>query len=106
MKESAVLVIVTCLLAGSLIGYSLGTLASAGDTSNKQNQISTLEQEFLALQSSIAGSDGGSTVNSGSNLTVAQIYAEVKDSVVVVRGFVIQYDIFGRPYILKFRGLG
>jgi S1-C subfamily serine protease len=42
----------------------------------------------------------------GDNTSLAQIYAQVKDSVVVIQGYVIQYDIFHRAYYTGVQGSG
>ena len=40
------------------------------------------------------------------NASLAQIYAQVKDSVVVVQGYMVQHDIFGRSYYSGVQGSG
>jgi S1-C subfamily serine protease len=42
----------------------------------------------------------------GENASLAPLYAEVKDSVVVIRGVTVQYDIFRRSYYSQVQGSG
>jgi S1-C subfamily serine protease len=42
----------------------------------------------------------------GENASLAHLYAKVKDSVVVIRGLTVQYDIFRRPYYTQVQGSG
>ena len=100
-----VAIVVVCLLTGSVLGYSVSTMTNNVDLSDFQNQLSSLEQQFRALQSATEGSEGGSIVP-GSNASLSQIYAEVKDSVVIVRGLTVQYDMFRRPYYSQVQGSG
>jgi hypothetical protein len=32
------------------------------------------------------------------NVSLSQLYKQVEDSVVIIRGLLVQYDFFGRPY--------
>jgi len=99
-------IVIACLLAGSGLGYSISTMTSTGNLGDLQNQVSTLEQQFRALQSTAAGGDESSIIISGSNASLSQIYAQVKDAVVIVRGLTIQYDMFRRPYYTQVQGSG
>jgi S1-C subfamily serine protease len=40
------------------------------------------------------------------NVSLSQLYSQVKESVVVVQGQVVQYDFFGRPYYSQVQGSG
>lgn len=42
----------------------------------------------------------------GENVSLSKLYEQVKDSVVTVRGMIIQYDIFHRPYYSQVQGSG
>jgi S1-C subfamily serine protease len=100
-----VIIIVASLLAGGLIGYSATVLASPGNDISLQNQINSLQQQISGLQSALNGANQNS-LSLGDNASLAQIYAQVKDSVVVVQGYVIQYDIFHRAYYTGIQGSG
>ena len=101
-----VAMVVVSLLAGGLIGYSTNALANSGNISSLQDQVSTLQQQVLNLQSSPGLSEANNTFVIGDNGTIAQLYAQVKDSVVVIRGLTVQYDIFRRAFYSQIQGSG
>ena len=94
-----VVVIAASLAAGGIIGYSV-TLATAGNEANLQSQIAYLRQQISSLQS------GNSAIIYGENVSLAQIYEQVKDSIVVVQGYTVQYDMFRRAYYSPVQGSG
>ncbi len=61
---------------------------------------------MLNLQSSQNSGDSNNTFVIGTNATLAQLYAQVKDSVVVIRGLTVQYDILHRAYYSQVQGSG
>src|SRR5512136_2492047 len=95
----AVIIIVASLVAGGIIGYSV-TFATGGNEADLQSQIADLQQQISSLQS------GNSAVIYGENVSLAQIYEQVKDSIVVVQGYTIQYDMFRRAYYSAVQGSG
>jgi S1-C subfamily serine protease len=40
------------------------------------------------------------------NVSLSQLYKQVEDSVVIIRGLLVQYDFFGRPYYSQVQGSG
>jgi S1-C subfamily serine protease len=78
----------------------------SGNNADLQSQINSLQQQVLGLQSSLSGANQNSTWVLGENTSLAQIYAQVKDSVVVVKGYTVQYDIFRRAYYSEVQGSG
>ena len=101
-----VIIIVASLLGGGLLGYSITVLASPASNLSLQNQVSSLQQQVLGLQSQVNAADQNYTFTNVGNASLAQIYAEVKDSVVVVQGYMVQHDIFGRSYYSGVQGSG
>jgi S1-C subfamily serine protease len=101
-----VIVLIASLLGGGLIGYAVTVLVSPENDGNLQSQISSLQQQVIGLQSSLNAVDTNSTVTYVGNATLSQIYASVKDSVVVVQGYTVQYDFFGRAYYSGVQGSG
>jgi len=89
-----VIIIVASLLGGGLIGYSITVLAAPASSISLQNQVNSLQQQVQVLQSQINAADPNYTFTNVGDMSLAQIYAEVKDSVVVVQGYTVQYDIF------------
>lgn len=101
-----VIIIVVSLLAGGIIGYAATVVALPGSNIDLQSQINSLQQQVLGLQSSLNATNQNSVIPITGNTSLAQIYAQVKDSVVVVQGLTAQYDIFGRAYYSGVQGSG
>ena len=101
-----VIIIVVSLIAGGLIGYSISNLTISGSINDLQNQVSTLQGQVSALQSRQNGVTQSNTYITGENASLAPLYAQVKDSVVVIQGLTVQYDIFRRPYYTQVQGSG
>jgi S1-C subfamily serine protease len=101
-----VVAIIVSLLVGGLVGGFVSTAFISGNISSLQSQISTLQGQITALQSGQTISPQSNTYIAGENASLAQLYAEVKDSVVVIQGFTVQYDIFRRPYYTSVQGSG
>jgi S1-C subfamily serine protease len=101
-----VIIIVASLLGGGLLGYSITVLASPASNLSLQNQVSSLQQQVLGLQSQVNAADQNYTFAVGENASLAQIYDQVKDSVVVVQGYTVQYDMFRRAYYSGVQGSG
>jgi len=92
-----VTIVIASLFAGGLLGYSIGYSTNSGRINELQNQTSALQEEISNLQSTQNIVNQNNTYIPGENLSLSQMYEQVKDSVVVVRGVTVQYDIFGRP---------
>jgi S1-C subfamily serine protease len=101
-----VTIVVVSLLAGGLIGYSISALTGSGNLNDLQDQVSALQQNVRALQSALGSADENSSLIVGDGIFLSQLYAEVKDSVVIVRGLTIEYDVFRRPYYSQVQGSG
>jgi S1-C subfamily serine protease len=101
-----VIIIMASLIGGGLIGYAITVLAAPTSNLNLQNQVQSLQQQILGLQSQVNAADQNYTFTNGENASLAQIYAQVKDSVVVVQGYTVQHDLFGRTYYSGVQGSG
>jgi S1-C subfamily serine protease len=84
----------------------VSTAVISGNISGLQSQISTLQGQLVALKSGQNITLQGNTYIVGENASLAQLYAEVKDSVVVIQGLTVQYDVFHRPYYSTVQGSG
>jgi len=91
-------IIVVSLMAGGLLGYSIGNSTISARISDLQNQLSTLQEQILNLNSTQNITNENNTYFLGDNVSLPQLYEQVKDSVVVVQGVIVLYDFFGRPY--------
>jgi S1-C subfamily serine protease len=101
-----VIIIVVSLIAGGLLGYSINSVAISGNITDLQNQVSKLQGQVSNLQPTQNVVNQNSTYIMGENASLAPLYAQVKDSVVVVRGLTLQYDVFRRPYYSEVQGSG
>jgi S1-C subfamily serine protease len=100
------MVIIVSLTVGGVVGCLVSSAVISGNISGLQSQISTLQGQLVALQSGQNITLQGNTYITGENASLAQLYAEVKDSVVVIQGLTVQYDIFRRPYYTSVQGSG
>jgi S1-C subfamily serine protease len=99
-------VIIVCLVGGGLFGYLGGYYSTSRQIDSLKSQVSTLETQISHLQST-QNQENQTTVVLENNATVSQLYAQVKDSVVVIRAMMItQYDFFGHPYYSQVQGSG
>jgi len=92
------------------------------DSSNVSEMISDLQSQLASTQEQLANLQvteniiyqnvtqeityQNVTYILAENISLSQIYEQVKESVVVVRGVVEQYDIFGRLYYAQVQGSG
>lgn len=86
-------IVILSLLAGGLIGYSIGYSLIIGRINDLQTQMSALPQQ-------------NATYFLDENVSLSQLYKQVKESVVVIRGQELQYDVFHRPYYAEVQGSG
>ena len=109
-RLSAVLVgtVIICLLIGGILGYAVSSLATSSQISSLQSQVSTLKEEVADLKSTQNSSSNNNIYENntyenvtyvlGENVSLPQLYNQVKNSIVVVQGIVVEgYDIFGNP---------
>ncbi len=83
--------VATMLIAGYFVGGSLNSLATSSTTKSTQQQGNILENNTTQKEIHNITYYYNST-------SLAQVYNEVKDSVVVITGYVLQYSFFGRQY--------
>jgi len=101
-----VTIIVVSLAAGGLLGCVVTTVGLSGNIRDLQSQISTLQGQLAAIQSGENITPQSNTYIAGENASLAQLYAKVKDSVVVIQGITVEYDVFRRPYYSTVQGSG
>jgi S1-C subfamily serine protease len=104
-----VIIVIISLIAGGLIGYSISNVTISGKINDLQNQVSALQEQVSTLQSAPNApnaADQNNTYIIGENASLAPLYAEVKDSIVVIRGLTVQYDIFRHAYYSSVQGSG
>ncbi len=94
-----VIFVAVSLLAGGLLGYSIGYITVS-------EQLSTLQKQISNLQSTQNVTYQNVIYVLGENVSLSQLYEQVKESVVVIRGIIVQYDIFRRAYYTQVQGSG
>ncbi|PVX27147.1 MAG: trypsin [Candidatus Bathyarchaeum sp.] len=98
---------VVCLVAGGLFGYMNCYLTTSGQIDGLQSQVASLQSQVAALQQTQSQDYQNINNYSIDNVSIAELYAQVKDSVVVIRGLVPSYyDFFGRLYYGQVQGSG
>jgi S1-C subfamily serine protease len=101
-----VILIVASLLAGALLGYSLGYSSLSSEVDDLQGQLATLQQQMTNSQSRQNSITQNNTYILGDNVSLAALYEKVKESAVIIRGTILQYDVFHRPYYTQVQGSG
>ncbi len=76
------------------------------NSNDLQKQVSVLQSQVSALQSGQNSNAANNVYLTGENASLAQLYAQIKDSVVIVRGLIITYDMFHRSYYSQIQGSG
>lgn len=87
------MIIVVSVVTGGLLGYLVGYSALVGKIDSLQNQLSALPHQNV-------------TFFLDENVSLSELYKQVRESVVVVRGQVVQYDFFHRAYYTQVQGSG
>jgi S1-C subfamily serine protease len=102
-----VIIVIASLFAGGLFGYLSCYSATSEDIDALQNQVTSLQEQLSQVQSPQDVTYQNFTVVSGDNVSVSELYAQVADSVVVIRDMMLSgYDIFGRAYYSQVQGSG
>jgi len=99
-------IVIASLFIGGLLGYSLGYLTISEGINDLENQLSTLQEQMSNLQQTQNIINQNNTYILGENVSLSELYEQVKDSVVIIRGVIVQYDIFHRPYYTQVQGSG
>jgi S1-C subfamily serine protease len=94
---------IICLLIGGVFGYAMSSLATSSQISDLQGRTSNLEKQVSNLQSTNSSSSSRNVTENiiyqnvtsenvtyvlGENFSLSQLYEQVKDSIVVVHGWV------------------
>ncbi|MEM0096786.1 MAG: trypsin-like peptidase domain-containing protein [Candidatus Bathyarchaeia archaeon] len=95
---------ITSLIVGGIAGYLIGNLYLSERISNLEHELSILKQQAANLQT--MQTIINNTYILGENISLSDLYEKVKDSVVIIRGVMVQYDVFRRPYYTQVQGSG
>ena len=97
-------IVIISLFAGGFLGYSLSYPITARKLNDLENKISTLQEQVKNLQATQTIINN--TYILAENVSLSELYEQVRDSVVVIRGIIVQYDIFHRAYYTQVQGSG
>jgi len=105
-----VAIVIVSLFAGGLLGYSIGYSTISERINNMQNQLSTLQDQISNIQLTQNTTYQNITQNItyvlGENASLSHLYEKVEESIVVIRGIIVQYDFFGHRYYTQVQGSG
>ena len=101
-----VVVILVSLLSGALIGYTVSTLTLSENITDLQGQVSKLQEQLSNTKSTSSTGGQSNTYLIGENASLAPLYEEVKDAIVIIRGLTLDYDNFRRAYYSQVQGSG
>jgi S1-C subfamily serine protease len=93
-----VAVIVVASIAGNVYTYQL----FSSRVKQLDNRVATLQNQVAALTAALKG--GNQTVLG--NVSLSELYEKVKDSVVLIRGYVVETDAFGQQQVTDVSGSG
>lgn len=96
LAAALIAVAVIGLLTGGIIGYAVSNLAISTQMNDLEDNLSELQNYVSSLQPS----SGNTTYENATyfldgNVSLSQLYDHVSNSVVLVQGIIVQYDIFG-----------
>ncbi|MEM1558036.1 MAG: trypsin-like peptidase domain-containing protein [Thermoproteota archaeon] len=104
-KKPSATLILTGILVGVLVGYSISFLTILIRIEDLQNRLSNLENRVSTIKLSQNSSIITIYTVEG-NFSLSQLYEKVRDSVVLITGTIVQYDIFYRTYYSSTQGSG
>jgi S1-C subfamily serine protease len=96
-----VAIILTSLFGGAIAGYYLGNLPLSTKIDNLESQLSMLNQRIDNLHTT-------PTITSTlvENVSLPQLFDQVRQSIVVIEGLIPHHDFFGRIYYTQVQGSG
>jgi S1-C subfamily serine protease len=98
--------VIVSLFAGGLLGYLVGYSTTSGRIEDLQDQLSTLQEQMSNLQPTQNATYQNVTYVLAENVSFSYLYEQVRESVVVIRGIIVEYDFFGHPYYTQVQGSG
>jgi S1-C subfamily serine protease len=102
--------VIACLLVGGILGYAVSSFTTSSQIHDLQGKVSTLQEQISDPQSAENSSSQNSTYQTstienntyllGENVSLSQLYEQVKSSVVVIQGATVTeyYYPWGQPY--------
>jgi S1-C subfamily serine protease len=94
-RSYTVVIVVLVLALGLVIGGGMGYVAFTGQVTQLQQQVQSLQAQVQSAGTSTTGSSTTTSVIISGNVSISQLYSQVKDSIVVITGMVNQGTFFG-----------
>jgi S1-C subfamily serine protease len=94
-NKNIIVFVAICVVAMFIAGYFIGGSLSSIATSSKTD---TLQQQTGTIQDDNTQEEIHNITYFYNTTSLAQLYKDIKDSVVVITGYVLQYSFFGRQY--------
>jgi S1-C subfamily serine protease len=94
-RSYAVVIAVLVLALGLVVGGGIGYVAFTGQVTQLQQQVQSLQTQIQSAGTSGTGSSTTTSVIISGNVSISQLYSQVKDSIVVITGMVNQGSFFG-----------
>ena len=94
-NKNIIIFVTLCIVAMFTAGYFIGGLLSSMATTSKTD---TLQQQAGTIQDDNTQEEIHNITYFYNTTSLAQLYKDNKDSVVVITGYVLQYSFFGRQY--------
>ena len=94
-NKNIIVFVAICIVAMFTAGYFIGGSLSSIATSSKAD---TLQQQTGTIQNDTTQEEIHNITYIYNTTSLAQLYKDIKDSVVVITGYVLQYSFFGRQY--------
>jgi len=91
-------IIITAILVSFVAGGLLSYLIVSKQITDLQNQVSTLQKQLANPQSGQNSEHQNVTYIFGDNASLSELYKEIKDSVVIIRGVIVQTTFWGSYY--------
>jgi S1-C subfamily serine protease len=90
----------------STILYQISNLQGSDLDSNIQSQLSELEEQVNEIKATMDVTHQNITYFLGENVSLSQLFEEVRESVVVIQALASETDIFGRRILVTVQGSG
>jgi len=101
-----VIVAVVGLLVGGWLGYFISASYASQKIDALQSELTTLQQQVQNLQVVNYVNYQNVTYILGENVSLSQLYERTVNSIVVIRGLIVEYDFFRHPYYVQVQGTG
>lgn len=93
------ILIIICVVSECFLSYSLGYMTAMKKVDELETQVQKIQGEITNLRTALNNAIQNSTYYGVTARTLSQLYEHVRNSVVTVKGVVVQHDLFATRYI-------